>query len=60
MIEIRHLYIRHFVIEECSHLVRLHNQMWLHQFDVILLSVMSWHKNMRNKHYRMHAESVTL
>ena len=51
---------RHFVAIK----KRFHNQMWLHRFDVISLSIMSGRNYMRYKYYRicfgMHAESVTL
>ena len=50
MIEIRHLDVRHFVIQECRHLANGCNciQMWLQRFDVISLSIiMSCRNNMR-------------
>ena len=50
MIELRHMDVRHFFyyrVEQCSE--RLHNQMWLHRFDVISLSIMSGCNNMRYK-----------
>ena len=51
MIELCHMDVRHFVIIQCSKW--LHNQMWLHLFDVISLSIMSGCNNMRYKYYRI-------
>ena len=40
MIELRHMDVRHFVIIKCSHLANdLLNQMGLHRFDIISLSI---------------------
>ena len=33
--------------------VRLHNQMWLHRFDIMSLPVMSGRNNMRYNYYRI-------
>ena len=51
MIELRHLDVHHFVIEECQSNEWLHNQMWLHWFDIISLSFVSGCNNMRYKYY---------
>ena len=59
MIELRHMDVRHFVIIECTQLANgctikhASVQTWLHQFDVILLSIMSASNNIRYKYYRI-------
>ena len=53
MIELRHMDIRYFVIEESRHPANGCSQMWLHRFDGISLSTMSGCNSIRYKYCRI-------
>ena len=53
MIELRHMDIRHFVIEESRLLANGRTTMWFNRVDVTSLSIIYGRNNMRCQYYRI-------